>query len=260
MPEPADEPPVLRAELRELRPRGRLLAQPGPGDWVAVGDHRLDRLRRWAGLAPDHRVLELGCGPGRNAVALGTYLRPDGSYEGVDVEKRVIRWCRRHVTPRWPEGRFTHIDVWNGAYNRRGRIQPADVRFPFADGEFDLVFATSVFTHMLDADVRRYLDETARVLRPGGRVLATFFLVGEGARSVPPTDWDIAFAPVDGTARLVLRPEAPEKAVAYEEDVVLAWFADAGLTVEAVHHGEWIHPGGGESYDYQDTVVARRPD
>ena len=26
-----------------------------------------------------------------------------------------------------------------------------------------------------------------------------------------------------------------------------------------VHPGEWIRPGGGESYDYQDTVIARRP-
>jgi len=257
VPEPADEPRVLRPELRTLRPKGRLLAQPGPGDWVAVGDHWLDRLQRWAALGPHDRVLEVGCGPGRSALALGTFL-DDGGYEGIDVDKRVIRWCRRHVTPRWPDGRFTHVDVWNGSYNRRGKIAPEDFAFPFPDGSFDVAFATSVFTHMLEADVRRYLDEARRVLRPGGHLLATFFLVGEAALAAGPGDWDIAFTRAED-ATWLLRHDAPEKAVAFDEAAVRAWVAGAGLELVEVHPGEWIRPGGGESYDYQDTVIARRP-
>ena len=258
MPEPVDEAPVLRVVLRDLRPKGRLFAQPGPGDWVAVGDHWLDRLRRWADLTPGDRVLEVGCGPGRSALALGTHLSDDGSYEGIDVDRRVIRWCRRNITPRWPAGRFTHVDVWNGSYNRRGKIAPESFAFPFPDGAFDVAFATSVFTHMLEADVRRYVAELRRVLRPGGRALTTFFLVGEQASAAGADDWDIAFTRAEDHTWL-LRHDAPEKAVAFDEAAVTDWFDAAGLEITAIHPGEWIRPGGGESYDYQDTVIARRP-
>ncbi|MCB1015600.1 MAG: class I SAM-dependent methyltransferase [Acidimicrobiales bacterium] len=248
------------SSLRQLKPRGRLLAQPGPGDWVAVGDHWRDRLQRWADLGSGDRVLEVGCGPGRSALALAELLDGDGSYDGIDVDKRVIRWCRRTVEPRWPRGHFTHVDVWNGVYNRRGRIRPEDFAFPFPDARFDVAFATSVFTHMLDEDVRRYLGEVRRVLRPGGRLLATFFVIGEAARAAPPGDWDIAFTGSDVPGRWLLNHDVPEKAVAFDEARVRAWYAEAGLEiVEPVRWGEWIRPGGGESYDYQDTVIARRP-
>ena len=118
MTETASTPGAGRpSDLRGLRPKGRLFAQPGPGDWVKVGDHWVDRLQRWADLAPDHRVLEVGCGPGRSALALSNALSDAGSYDGIDVDKRVIRWCRRNIEPRWPASHFTHIDVWNGVYN-----------------------------------------------------------------------------------------------------------------------------------------------
>ncbi len=261
MPETAPiPPPGPPSELRSLKPRGRLLAQPGPGDWVAVGDHWVDRLRRWADLDPGDQVLEVGCGPGRSALALADFLAGGGRYHGIDVDKRVIRWCRRHVEPRWPAGNFTHIDVWNGVYNKRGRIAPDRFEFPFPDASFEVVFATSVFTHMLDDDVRRYVREVQRVLRPGGRSLCTFFVIGDAARAAPAGHWDIAFTPSATPGCWLLNHDAPEKAVAYEEAVVRAWYADAGLMLdEPIRWGEWIRPVDGAYHDYQDTVIARRP-
>ena len=44
-------------------------------------------------------------------------------------------------------------------------------------GGRDVAFLTSVFTHMLPEDVEHYLDELARVLKPGGRTLITWFLL-----------------------------------------------------------------------------------
>ena len=73
-------------------------------------------------------------------------------------------------------------------------------------------------------------------------------------------DWDIAFTGSDVPGRWLLNHDVPEKAVAFDEARVRAWYAEAGLEiVEPVRWGEWIRPGGGESYDYQDTVIARRP-
>ncbi|MGH2517704.1 MAG: class I SAM-dependent methyltransferase [Ktedonobacterales bacterium] len=50
-----------------------------------------------------------------------------------------------------------------------------DVResFPFANGSFDLLLATMLFNELSDGELRRALAECVRVLRPGGRLLAT---------------------------------------------------------------------------------------
>jgi len=58
-----------------------------------------------------------------------------------------------------------------------GGIPATEFTFPYEDDSFDLVFGLSLFTHLLPADLERYLHETRRVLRPGGRSLYTFFLL-----------------------------------------------------------------------------------
>ena len=47
--------------------------------------------------------------------------------------------------------------------------------FPYEDGSFTGALAASVFTHLDFATTGRYLTETARVLGPGGRLLADYF-------------------------------------------------------------------------------------
>ena len=74
-------------------------------------DPRVAYVTTDSDLDPGDQVLEVGCGPGRSALALADFLADGGRYEGIDVDKRVIRWCRRHVTSAWPEARFTHVDV-----------------------------------------------------------------------------------------------------------------------------------------------------
>ena len=78
--------------------------------------------------------------------------------------------------------RATHV---TRGVSERLRVfgEKADVRqmdaekLDFPDATFDFVCATSVFTHMLPAGVANYLREIRRVLRPGGRCLATFFVL-----------------------------------------------------------------------------------
>ena len=55
------------------------------------------------------------------------------------------------------------------ASTTRAETKASEYTFPYEDGEFDVVVLTSVFTHMLPDDVAHYLDEIARVLKPGGR-------------------------------------------------------------------------------------------
>ena len=98
---------------------------------------------------------------GRIALALTEYLAPSARYEGFDVVEAGITWCRDEITPRYPNFRFTHVDLYNRSYNPGGRVHAAEMRFPYGDEQFDFVYLTSVFTHMLPADVERYLGEVA---------------------------------------------------------------------------------------------------
>jgi SAM-dependent methyltransferase len=150
------------------------LRRVGAGDFRAMGAWVRDLLVE-NGLRPADRVLDIGCGVGRVAIALNGYLDATASYEGFDADRSIIRWCRKNITARDPRFRFTHARVRAPGYSLFGR--PAErFRFPYADGAFDFAFATSVFTHMQPAETANYLAEAGRVLAPGGRLLATFFL------------------------------------------------------------------------------------
>ena len=57
----------------------------GDGDFRAIGAEFLGHFVRYAGLQPNERVLDLGCGVGRIAVPLTQYIGDAGTYVGVDV-------------------------------------------------------------------------------------------------------------------------------------------------------------------------------
>ena len=239
-----------------LRPPKRITFV-GDGDFDAIGAEFLGYFRTLGGLLPGHRVLDVGCGVGRMALPLTGYLSPDGSYEGFDVVADAVRWCREQITPRFPNFRFRHSDVRNSMYNPRGTVRAAEYRFPFPDSSFDFVFLTSVFTHLLRDDLDHYVAEVARVLVPGRRVLATFFLMDEVARArVAAGSSPSCFLSHEGNT-WVIDPAVPESAVAFPDDSVREVFARHGLTIEEpIHRGSWS--GRADSLSFQDLVIAVR--
>jgi SAM-dependent methyltransferase len=210
------------------------------------------------GLTPDEAVLEPGCGTGRMAEPLTSYLSEAGSYDGFDVIEKAVRLCSEQISAGHPNFRFQHVDVFNRLYNPEGRIDPADLRFPYDDESFDFVLLTSVFTHMRPPEVRHYLDEIRRVLRPQGRCLATFFLLNE--RSIAAAGAGSAsrrFEHQGDGFRYDYR-DSPEAAVAYEEADVLGLLEHAGLDLcRPIRYGRWAGLGPAPN---QDSVVFRRPD
>ncbi len=199
------------------------------------------------GLGPEHRVLEVGCGGGRQALALAGYLEP-GGYTGFDVDERAIRACQS--SPALSKFEFFVADVENEVYRPNGSTKGSDYRFPLGDDTFDFVFLASVFTHMLEDDCANYAREITRVLRPGGTAAISIYL-----HTAPAQSQAHQFAEQVGTA-YVEYPEVPTKLVSYGLDAFERWFE--GAEVGALQ-GRWRRDGTEQTDEWQDWVVARVP-
>ncbi|MEM6851955.1 MAG: class I SAM-dependent methyltransferase [Pseudomonadota bacterium] len=229
----------------------------GGAEYDLVGATLLKRFQG-RGLAPDHHVLDIGCGTGRVAAPLQGFLGPDARYIGFDVSARAVRWCGRHLEPRRSGFSFHHADIYNAEYNRGGSVAGDAYSFPCADGSVDFAFATSVFTHMQTAEVSHYIKEIARALRPGGFGCASFFILNDEARAAMADGRADAVFVEGQNGAFVVSHAAPGQAVAYEEAQLKDLLSGAGLTVDApVEYGAWTGRKGAAGR--QDFIWFRKP-
>jgi SAM-dependent methyltransferase len=96
---------------------------------------------------PFPRILDAGCGTGRNLMDFQTL----GPAEGVDLSKEAIEFCQR---------RGLH-----------GVREAPIEQLPYEDGRFDLLFATDVIEHLPDDGPA--LAELRRVAAPGAALIIT---------------------------------------------------------------------------------------
>jgi SAM-dependent methyltransferase len=229
----------------------------GPGNFVAVGDEFMRHFAELGELRSGERVLDIGCGIGRMARPLAGYLDSGGSYDGFDVSREGIEWCRRHYRDLPASFRFRHADIANALYNPNGAERAEAYRFPYDDASFDFAFAVSVFTHLVQDDAANYLAEAARVLAPGGRLLTTWLLLDDDARARIAAG-DAAFDLRERDAETaVINAGTPEQAIAFDEGWVGQRLTDVGLRVSGLWPGTWSGRNDGRSF--QDIVVAAKP-
>ncbi len=259
-----DRMPTLRLldpkarSVPSLTPPQDLIDAIGSGDFHSVGREFFDYFRLLADLRPFHRVLDIGCGTGRMALQLTRYLHSPGSYQGFDVNPRVIEWCQQNITPQWPNFSFSYTPFFNSLYNHDACEQAAGKPFPYPDASFDFVFATSVFTHLLPEDAAHYISEMSRVLKPGGHSLVTFFLLNDSARDfIAAGKSNITFPfEVSDVAR-IHDEKVPEYAVSYDEAHVQKLYLASGLKILApIFYGGWVRRP--DHLTFQDVVIARR--
>ena len=120
-------------------------------DTVAAFDALLKA--QGAGFDTAERILDWGCGCGRLARHLPRHTGAE--IVGVDYNPTLVKWCAEHLP---------------GTYLKNELNPP----LPLPDDHVDLVFALSVLTHLRWPTQQAWLEELARVCRPGGHVLLTF--------------------------------------------------------------------------------------
>jgi ubiquinone/menaquinone biosynthesis C-methylase UbiE len=235
-------------------PPEKFNASIGGGDYRAIGQHFFEIFVNHCGLLPAHDVLDIGSGCGRMAVPLTTYLDSRSQYHGIDIVGPMVEWCTEHITSRYPNFTFQHAQLTNTLYSQAGE-RAAEYRLPFPDARFDFVFLTSVFTHLNPADADNYLREIKRVLKPGGRVLMTFYLMNETYRLNRKKKRVLVTFDHGAHPYWVNDPKVPEAVAAYDEAYILARIRESGLTIDAVHHGGWAGQGG---LSFQDIIIGSK--
>jgi SAM-dependent methyltransferase len=160
--------PVARPRVADLAPYEHLSAAERylhltrDRDVLALlrrhGCTRLDGLR----------ILELGCGEGSLLRSLLHYGADPRKLEGVDIDV----WKAGRAQASLPDARVAVGDV---------------ASLPYREGAFDLAFAFTVLTSVLDGQARRQgAAEALRVLRPGGLLMVYDFWVNPLNRQVRP--------------------------------------------------------------------------
>lgn len=110
------------------------------------------------------RILDLGCGNGRLRQWLSKDTSkkdiPEGHYFGLDTSDKLLEIARK----RYPKDHFF-----------RGNMSQ---KLPFGAEHFDIVTGIASFHHLLNKqDQRKCLSEIYRVLKPGGQVFLTTWML-----------------------------------------------------------------------------------
>ncbi len=214
----------------------------GPDTFDAISAAHISDLKRYLGVNSGSKLLEIGCGIGRDAIPL-TEIVTEGRYDGIDIIGDSIAWLTANVTPRHPNFQFHHFDVEDQLHNPTGASDMRSFRLPLEDGGTDGVFLWSVFTHMLSDYMSHYLSEFHRILKPGGQVFATCFLYNDDvlakARETNLTPFDLRFEHPWGEGCLINDPQHPLGAVAYSEERLKDLVAGSGLKLKRIALGSW---------------------
>jgi len=105
-------------------------------------------------------ILDWGCGSARVARHILPTLGPNSSLVGFDIDEFAVGWSNANV-------------------GQNFNVCATEPPLALESGSVDVAYAYSVFTHLADDVMRVWVDEMARVLKPGG--IGLFTVLSENA-------------------------------------------------------------------------------
>lgn len=157
-----DEPDIVASSVQQGSHREII-----GGLWEQMGELQLNFMKE-NGLRPEEHLLDIGCGSLRGGVRLAAYL-DRGHYWGVDSNGPLLEAGR------------AELELAGISYRVPGEnlLQDAEFDFNRLGQVFDRALAQSLFTHLPANRIRLCLYRLAGVMRPYGRLFATYFEVAE---------------------------------------------------------------------------------
>ena len=196
----------------------------------------------------DTKILDFGCGWGRSIRYFFKDIRSE-NIVGVDIDPGLIKICKETL----PSGKYFTCSY-----------RPP---FNFTDNSLDIIIALSVFSHLCEEVATQWIEEFARVLKPGGIVIATTWGSGfldycKNLRDDPSQRTSLwhetilnAFEPIDESKRRYMAGEflyAPTGGGGVRESL----FYGEALIPEAYISRKWDKVLILKNYDYEGSGEA----
>ena len=185
------------------------------GLWGELGGLQFEFIKE-RGLAPNHRLVDIGCGALRGGVHFVRYL-DQGNYYGLDINASLIKAGKKELAKSELISKQPNLLVDN------------KFRMTRFGASFDYAIAVSVFTHLPMNHIARCLIEARKVLNPQSKFFATFFEAPSPGHLEP-----IKHHPGEVTTNFDADP------FHYSLSEIKWLSAIADLSVEYV--GDWGHP------------------
>lgn len=126
-----------------------------------------------AGILKPGKALELGCGPGRNAL----FLAKQGcAVDAVDLSEEALRWAKERATGQNLKVNFIRRNIFE---------------LEVEEGAYDIVYDSGCFHHIPPHRRMSYLQLLHRALKPNGSFAITCFRVNGKYGGSNLSDWDV---------------------------------------------------------------------
>lgn len=119
------------------------------------------------------KVLELGCGPGRNAIFLA---KKGCSVDAVDISSETLKWAEERASENGVEINFVHRNIFE---------------LPIEEGAYDFIFDSGCFHHIAPHRRISYMDLVKKALKPKGFFALTCFYEGGEFGGADISDWEV---------------------------------------------------------------------
>ena len=241
-----------------------LLNKTGGGveNFDEISNGHISYLKKNIGIKKNDKILEVGCGIGRDAIPLTEILGEEGSYYGIDIIGRSIKWCKNNISTRYKNFQFIHFNVKDQLHNPLGLRNQQNLKIPLQNDSIDTIFLWSVVTHLFEKDIVHYFKEFNRVLKPNGVIMITCFIVDDKIlkklKKINLTPYDLKFEHYYDDGCFINNKDVPAGAVAFTYEKMLEMINSGGLVLDRdLHVGNWWGKKNSKGFG-QDVIFMKK--